>query len=375
MRFLHTADWQLGIKAAHVGEAGDRVREERLLALKRIAEAAQTYSVDFVLVAGDTFEDNGVNRALVQRVADVLSNFAVPVYVLPGNHDPLVPGSVWEHPVWKSTGAVTILREEAPVEVPGGLLYACPVRRKHSDTDPTAWINASETKEIRIGVAHGTVEGIQQEEPDYPIPRDAAIRAGLDYLALGHWHSTATYQAPDGAVHMAYSGTHETTKFGERDSGNVLIVDISGAGMSPKITPVHTGNLSWTTIEVEIRASGDLLRIRNQIESMENPAFTLVELRISGLMFAEDRDEINRIQEILTSRFLFDRIDISMVRPSPQDENWITNLPHGTLRDTATRLNELADPQFSGERPAGASPEVASRALLELYALVTEVSS
>ena len=375
MRFLHTADWQLGIKAAHVGEAGDRVREERLLALKRIAEAAQTYSVDFVLVAGDTFEDNGVNRALVQRVADVLSNFAVPVYVLPGNHDPLVPGSVWEHPVWKSTGAVTILREEAPVEVPGGLLYACPVRRKHSDTDPTAWINASETKEIRIGVAHGTVEGIQQEEPDYPIPRDAAIRAGLDYLALGHWHSTATYPAPDGAVHMAYSGTHEATKFGERDSGNVLIVDIPGAGISPKITPVHTGNLSWTTIEVEIRASGDLLRIRNQIESMENPSFTLVELHISGLMFAEDSDEINRIQEILTSRFLFNRIDISMVRPSPQDENWITNLPHGILRNTATRLNELADPQFSGERPAGASPEVASRALLELYALVTEVSS
>ena len=63
-----------------------------------------------------------------------------------------------------------------------------------------------------------------------------------------------------------------------------------------------------------------------------------------------------------------------MVRPSPEDENWVTNLPHGTLRNTATRLRELADPQFHGERPEGATTEVASRALLELYALVTEVS-
>ena len=374
MRFLHTADCQLGIKAAHVGKEGGRVREERILTLKRIAEAAQTHSVDFVLIAGDTFEDNGVDRALVQRVADILSNFAVSVYVLPGNHDPLVPGSVWDHPVWRSIGKVTVLREETPIEVPGGFLYPCPVKEKHSDKDPTAWINASEIKEIRIGVAHGTVEGIQQEELDYPIPRDAAVRAGLDYLALGHWHSMATYPAPDGAVRMAYSGTHEATKFGERDSGNVLIVDIPSAGTPPRVTPVRTGNLSWTTIQRAIRESGDLMRIRSQIESMENPTSTLIELHISGLMFAEDRDEINRIQEILNSRFLFNHVDTPMVRPSPEDENWVTNLPHGTLRNTATRLRELADPQFHGERPEGATTEVASRALLELYALVTEVS-
>ena len=39
MKFLHTADWQIGMKAAHVGEAGARVREERLAAAKRVVEA------------------------------------------------------------------------------------------------------------------------------------------------------------------------------------------------------------------------------------------------------------------------------------------------------------------------------------------------
>jgi len=36
MKFLHTADWQLGMKAAHVGGVGARLREERLLAARRV---------------------------------------------------------------------------------------------------------------------------------------------------------------------------------------------------------------------------------------------------------------------------------------------------------------------------------------------------
>jgi len=40
MRFLHTADWQIGMKAAAMGDAGARVREERLAAGRRVVEAA-----------------------------------------------------------------------------------------------------------------------------------------------------------------------------------------------------------------------------------------------------------------------------------------------------------------------------------------------
>ena len=70
MRFLHTADWQIGMKASHVGEAGTRIREERLAAATRVVRAARDAGADFILIAGDTFEDNGVDRVLVQKVAD-----------------------------------------------------------------------------------------------------------------------------------------------------------------------------------------------------------------------------------------------------------------------------------------------------------------
>lgn len=363
------------MKAAHVGKAGQRVREERLTAAKRVVEAARQAGAQFMLVAGDTFEDNGVDRVLVQKVADILASFGGPVYVIPGNHDPLTPGSVWEHPVWKSTRSLWVLREETPEEVPGGFLFPCPARERHSSKDPTAWIKGNDVKGIQIGIAHGTVEGIHQEEPEYPIPRDAAIRSGLDYLALGHWHSTTTYAAQDGVVRMAYSGTHEATKFGERDSGNALHVEISAAGSPSVITTVRTGGLVWTVIEEELRLFGDLARLRERIEAIETPGSTLLEVRIAGLLPAVDRDEIVRLREILASRFLLGRVEASRVRPSPEDETWVAGLPAGVLREAGNKLREFADPLYAGPRPEGVSPAVASRALLELYALIAEAGS
>lgn len=371
MRFLHTADWQIGMKAHHVGEAARHVRDMRIETARKLVDTLRERNVSFILIAGDMFEDNGVDRVAVQKVADILNGSDVPVFIIPGNHDPLVPGSVWEHPAWKSSKNVHVLREEKPVEVPGGLLYPCPVNEKYSGADPTAWIQPSQETGIRIGIAHGTVEGIRQDEPCHPIPRDAAVRAGLDYLALGHWHSTATYSGSDGAVRMAYCGTHETTKFGERDSGNVLVVDIPDVGQPPATQSLRTGTLEWNVVERGLRQFGDLSQLRKEIETMKNPASTLLRVQLTGLLAAQDREEVSRIHEILSSRFLFGVLDTSWVRPSPEDEGWIVNLPVGIIRQAGIKLQELADPEFAGKRPEGTDAQLAARALMELYAIVS----
>lgn len=360
------------MKAAHVGEAAARVREERLLALDRLGSHVRSLAVDFVLVAGDVFEDNGVDRSLVQAVADKASFFGVPVYIIPGNHDSLVPGSVWDHPAWKSARNVHVLRDERPVEVPGGVLFPCPLLAKRSSQDPTAWIPPGPGHSVRIGLAHGTVEGIRQDEPDYPISRQAAQRANLDYLALGHWHSTAVY-ADGGVPRMAYSGTHEPTGFGERDSGNVLLVKIN-PGQPPQIAPQANGGLKWLQIDDELRSAGDLAGLRARLEALDKPGSTLVNVRLFGLLAAADREELAHIADILkASRFLYSRLDTSHLYPSPQDDTWIEALPAGLLRDIAARLRDLSNPSFSGRRPEGGTPTVAARALLELYAVAAGV--
>lgn len=54
------------MKAIHVGPVGQRVRDERLAAARRVVQAAKNASAEFRLVAGDTFEDSSVNCMLVR---------------------------------------------------------------------------------------------------------------------------------------------------------------------------------------------------------------------------------------------------------------------------------------------------------------------
>jgi len=79
---------------------------------------------------------------------------------------------------------------------------------------------------------------------------------------------------------------------------------------------------------------------------------------------ADERAELDHIEHILGSRFLWGKLDASRLRPSPEDEAWISNLPPGIIRDAAMRLRDTP----------GTSPELAARALMELYAIMREVS-
>lgn len=375
VKFIHTADWQLGMKAAHVGAVGQVVRTERLETARRLVEAATSHDAEFIIIAGDTFEDNAVDRVVVQRVADVLGGFSGTVYIISGNHDPLVPGAVWDHRAWQSHANLHILTEAAPLKIDGATLYPCPLFEKHSLKDPTRWIDANDDPNIAIGIGHGTIVGVSQGELDYPIARDAAARTGLDYLALGHWHSFSSYASPDGAIRMAYSGTHETTKFGERDSGNAILVEIERRGAVPKLTPIRTGGLWWKTVEQRFSESGDAARLRAQIESLPNADKTLLDLRIDGVLDQGDQVELARLEELVRARFLFGRIDTARLAPRPDDHRWLDMLPVGVLRESAQRIKTLSDPAYSVDRPEYASPAVATRALLELYRMVTENSA
>ncbi|HTN77874.1 MAG TPA: DNA repair exonuclease [Pirellulaceae bacterium] len=378
MRFLHTADWQIGMKAAHVGQVGERVRQERLEAGKRVIQAAHDHGAEFIVVAGDTFEDNAVDRVLVQRVADILAAFRGPVYIIAGNHDPLAPGSVWEHRAWNSHSNLHILRETQPLPVAGGWLYPSPLKEKHSTQDPTLWVQAHDRDEICLGLAHGTVQGIAQDELDYPIARDAATRGGLDYLAIGHWHSTAHYPGAPHPTRMAYSGTHETTKFGERDSGNVLLVEIATRGAPPSLTSIRTGGLTWLQpepSETEIREIQDIERLVTRLETLPAPERTLVDLRLSGILPSGAQPALQRLRELAAARCCYYRINDDGLLPSPHDETWIEALPAGVLRETALRLRSLADPTNVTLREPQQAPPVAARALLELYRYWQESAS
>ena len=359
MRFVHTADWQIGMKAAHVGKAAEKVRSARLETIRRIQQLAREVSADFVLVAGDTFEDHGVSRKLVGQVGDLLAGFDCPVYLIPGNHDPWTLGGVWDQAreVWSKR--VHVLIEPAPIQIPGGWLYPCPLAQRWSDQDPTTWIAGESGSGIRIGVAHGSLQSpLWEGQQNHPIAMDAAQKCELDYLALGDWHSVKELPGRGGAVRMAYSGTPEPTNFGEIDSGYVLLVEVDAHGARPRLEKRKVGELEWWNLDAEIREAGDVGRLVKTIKQRRNPCTTLVKLQLTGVLFAGEAGVLEELPDLLTERFLYGQLDDSGLIPDPADDSWINNLPDGSIREAGERLKRSA---HDNKNP------VARRALLELY--------
>jgi DNA repair exonuclease SbcCD nuclease subunit len=235
---------------------------------------------------------------------------------------------------------------------------------KYSTRNPLKWIAAHTEPAIAIGLAHGTLQGVGADQADYPITKNGAEETGLDYIALGHWHSYLPMPSSDGGLRLAYSGTHETTKFGERASGNALLVEIAARGAKPIITPHRTGGLTWEQWPEALQAGdGKLAALCQRIEQLPSPETTLLELNLSGLFSPTETNELARLEELLAARLFYGRVNREGLLPSPDDDAWITELPAGVLQVTAERLRQQTN---------GSAGNVASRALLELYRLAQE---
>ncbi|MCS7041445.1 MAG: DNA repair exonuclease [Bryobacteraceae bacterium] len=310
VRFLHTADWQIGMNAAHTGRASQRVREARFGTARRLAETAAQEHVDFAVLAGDTFENHAVSLSDVERTAEILALFPCPVFVLPGNHDPAGPGSVWELPVWRTLANVRILDRAEPCDVGEAVLFPCPLSARWSGHDPTAWIPAGPYADrIRIGIAHGTLDCLPSADRAHPIPEDAAWLRRLDYLALGDWHSERIFGDGERGFRMAYSGTPEPTRFGEDASGRALIVEIEAPRALPRLYSVETAQLVWLQREHEILHPGQLAEVKRELEALQGQ-HVLLTVRLRGTLPPEDAGLLEELRQ-LEAGFLFFRLEES----------------------------------------------------------------
>lgn len=275
MRFLHTADWQLGCNFSSLRNA-DGLRKARLEAVKKIFALAQKQAVDFIVAAGDLIEHNLIDNWTIEQMAHIVSTSTVPVYLLPGNHDPLVPDSPYvRKPDMFGKNAI-ILRDEAPLKIAGGTLYPCPARSRRSRLDPTEWIPMRSTDDgIRIGVAHGSA-GVSDPD-DFPINSKAAELHELDYLALGHWHGTKQIDS-----RTWYSGTPEPTSFKELP-GNVLLIEIEKPGSSPQVIQHPVATHKWLSETVSVYCEKDVDALIAKVIAQQGPR-TLLDLTVKGTL-------------------------------------------------------------------------------------------
>jgi DNA repair exonuclease SbcCD nuclease subunit len=297
VRFIHSADWQLGAHFTQFEENAKRLRAARLETLRRTVELAAARGVDALLMAGDLFEDNQVDSRLVEEVADLLAGQSTPVFILPGNHDPASgSGSVWQRDVWKGLPDHVRTFEKAGCAPLGeGWLLASPLFQKRSTKDPSqkleSLLSELPSDAVKVGMTHGSLAIPGQHQPDdHPIDPNAATRIGLDYLALGHWHN---WREEDGG-RVLLPGTPEQDKWDTRDCGWVALVEIDGPGRSPRVTREKVSTLEWHSLEFNCaHPDAEMERLASELARLEPQKDTIIlRVELQGELGLEDDNRV-----------------------------------------------------------------------------------
>lgn len=301
MRFVHTADWQLGMTRHFLNsDAQPRFSAARRDAITSIGALSAEAGAEFVVVAGDVFESNQLAPQVVSQSLEAMRGIGVPVYLLPGNHDPLDAGSVYTSALFTSERPdnVVVLDRAGVHEVrPGLQIVAAPWRSKAPTTDLVAEVLDGLPADgvTRVVVAHGGVDVLDPDPGKASLVRMAAVEAALargavHYVALGDKHSRT---AVGGSGRVWYSGAPEVTNYDdiESDSGHALVVDIDEqASERPVSVAAHrVGRWRFVTLRRSVDTARDVTDLDLNLELLPDKDRTVVRLVLTGTLTVTDK--------------------------------------------------------------------------------------
>ena len=342
--------------------------EARFDAVERIAALAAREQVDAVLVAGDVFDAQTVSDRTIRRLFNALQGYAGPWILIPGNHDAALTESVWTRA--ERLGAVPpgahLLLQPGVREYPGlgFAVLAAPLTQRQTHGDLTEWFDTARTADglVRIGLAHGSVQGILAEDIDSPNPiaADRAHRARLDYLALGDWHGFKQIDA-----RTVYSGTPEAERFRDNGSGRVVRVNIPRAGELPEVTPLDLGRYRWLAWDETLAVASDLDLLADRLAGLAPD--TVLDLTVRGALDLAGAQRLDQALSVVQGRCRSLQVHRADLRLEPTDEDLAAVRADGYVGDVIAQLRQQ-------QSAADASADTAREALAILAGLLGEVA-
>ena len=310
-RFLHTGDWQLGMTRHFFSEGvQERFAQSRFDAIRELGRIAKEEDCQFMVVCGDVFESNLVDRKTVSRALEALKDVPVPVYLLPANHDPLNAASVYRSTTFqdRKPDHVHVIEDTAPIRVDEGFeIVGIPWTSKRPLQDLVALATGKlepMVDTLRVCVAHGMVDSLSPNLDDPAVislqeAEKAIAENKIQYLALGDRHSL-TGVGDSGCIW--YPGTPEPTDYNEVEAGFALVATINKEGVTTK--EVKVGR--WKFIErdqVDLNTQEDIEGLCGWLENLHDKERTVVKLRLVGALSLSFHSELEKllshVQEIL----------------------------------------------------------------------------
>lgn len=276
LKIIHCADIHAGRPAVREldAEKASLRRREIEASLSRIVDLTRRERAGLLLIAGDLFEHLYARPSWVKEASALFASIPdTRVFIAPGNHDPVVRGSLYksvEFPgnvtVFDSPKVTGVNVEGFPVLVHGFGWTSFQERQQ-----ALSGYVADRPDLVNILLIHGDVsrreDGLASQY--LPILLSDLARSGMDYAALGHVHVPGEFRA--GQTTAVYAGCPEPLDFGDEGERGVFLVTIeekdasAGTQAAVKTEFIPMAVRQVRKAEVDITGLDTPERVRNAI--------------------------------------------------------------------------------------------------------------
>jgi exonuclease SbcD len=356
LRLLHTADVHLGARHADLGDRAAAQRERQFAAFVASVDLALAEKVDLVLIAGDLFDSNTQPRRSVERAAAQIKRLVearIRVVIAPGTHDVYDRASIYRaYDLPALAGAVgsdlvTVLDPGHPEVHLSSLDVVvhgrCFATKRAPESPLGGLVVGSDDRALwHVGLLHAAlaIEG-RTDHDDVVIRTEEVAASNLDYLALGHWHSTSKGKA--GKTTYAYAGAPEPIALDQDRAGNVLLVTLDSAHgeKSVAVEERKVGKTSFERLQLDAAAVGTQPAVVAALRERANPDLVL-DVELIGVRPDELDLHVEEVESELADQFLKVRVRDRSVASLPEGPIASADTVLGAfIRDLEARVAEV----------------------------------
>jgi DNA repair exonuclease SbcCD nuclease subunit len=332
LRLLHTADVHLGARHADLGDRAATQRERQFAAFVATIDLALAEKVDLVLIAGDLFDSNVQPKRSVERAASQLQRLVdarIRLVIAPGTHDVYDRASIYRaYDLPAMAGAVgsdlvTVLDPDHPdvhLKSLDVVVHGRCFATKRAPHSPLQGLDTSKDDRAKwhVGLLHAAlaIEG-RTDADEVVITTDEIAATRLDYLALGHWHSTTKGKA--GRTSYAYSGAPEPIALDQDRAGNALLVSLDESDGKKTVTVEErkVGRTRVEKVQLDAASVGSQPSLVAKLAERADQDLVL-DVEMIGVKPDELDVHVDEVETELADRFLKVRVRDRSVAPLPE---------------------------------------------------------
>jgi exonuclease SbcD len=329
LRLLHTADVHLGARHTDLGDRAVALRERQFAAFGTSIDLAIEEKVDLFLIAGDLFDSNVQPRRSVDRAVAQLRRLVeakIRTVIIPGTHDVYDRASIYRaYDLPSLAGSVgsdfmTVLTPDKPDVVLAALdlvVHGRCFATKRAPYSPLRDVDASSDDRgtWHVGLLHAAVAIPGQTDNDEVVVTPDEIEAShLDYLALGHWHSTV--QGNAGSTIWAYSGAPEAVAIDQDRAGSVLLVTLEEQNGKKRVAlePKTVARTRFERLDVDAATIATQPALIELLAAKADPDLVL-DARLMGVRPEHLDVDLDEVEAELADRFLRIRVRDRSIAP------------------------------------------------------------